>query len=65
MTIDQCIESWINGNLSTVIDHVISRPTAAEVAYYAANIARELTGKDNREPVTFLTMLSNRIYHQI
>ena len=63
MTIDQCIESWINGNLSTVVDHVISRPTAAEVAYYAGSIASRL--KDRGEPLTFLNMLSSRIYHHV
>lgn len=62
MTIDDCIDSWINGNLSTVVDHVISRPTSAEVAYYAAAISSRLKGLNESEPHTFLNMLSNRIY---
>lgn len=64
MTIDECIDSWINGNLSDVIDYVISRTSPAEVAYYAASIASKLTG-DEVLPITFLDMLSSRIYHHV
>ena len=42
MTIDECVDSWTNGNLSTVVDHVISRNSPAEVAYYAAAVACKL-----------------------
>ncbi len=38
MTVQECYDSWINGNRSTVVDHIINLPTKAEVAYYAAGI---------------------------
>lgn len=64
MTIDECVDSWTNGNRSTVVDHVISRNSPAEVAYYAAAIACKLEiDLSDLDPHAFLNMISTRIYH--
>jgi len=62
MTIAECVESWINGNLSTVINDVINRSTPAEVAYYSAEIALALSYNYNDvQSQTFLHLLAARI----
>ncbi len=61
MTIDECDETWINGNLSTVIGHVISRSTHAEVAYYAAAIACQLKEQGALDSDTFLHLIAARM----
>ncbi len=59
MTVQECVDSWINGNLSTVIDYIINLPTNAEVAYYATAVGKELYGSNDWH--TFLNMLSARM----
>ena len=63
MTIQECLESWNNGNRSTVIDFVVGLPSNAETAFYATVISKELYGRDDWH--TFLTMLSNRVLDPI
>ncbi len=59
MTIKECVDSWINGNRSTVVDYIIGLPTNAQSAYYATAISKELYGQDDWHD--FLNMIANRI----
>ena len=59
MTVKECVESWVNGNRTTVVDYIINLPTKAMSAYYATVISKELYGSDDWHD--FLNMLSNRM----
>ncbi len=54
---DELVESWINGNLTFVIDEVLSQPTQARTALLSALIFSQL---DGQRP-TFLRMLKERL----
>ena len=58
MTIQECVDSWFNGNLSTVIDYIVGLPSNAQSAYYATIISKELYGREDWH--TFQVMLANR-----
>lgn len=54
---DELVESWINGNLTFVIDEVVGQPTKAKAALLSALIFSQL---DGQRPV-FLRMLKERL----
>lgn len=58
MLINELVESWINGNHSTVIDTIIGKKTKADVAWWAATVAMNLP-TDERS--SFITFISHRM----
>ncbi len=65
MTISQLVQCWINGNLTTVIDHVLGLDNPAQIAYYAGSIILEFesqaTDAAAGDSHAFLVMLTNRM----
>ena len=59
MSVQECIESWFNGNLSTVIDYIVDLPSSAEAAYYATIVSKELCGREDWH--TFHVLLAGRM----
>jgi len=60
MTVDECVESWINGNLTHVVDYVVGLENPAVVAYYSGSIVWALRDRID-DSLTFLGLLTDRM----
>ena len=59
MTVDECVESWTNGNISYVVDYVVSQ-TPASAAYYSGAIVWALRDQHD-DSHSFLSLLADRM----
>lgn len=58
MNVQECVDSWENGNRKDVVDYVLALPTKAEVAFHVAGICYLLTFD---EMFSFQCMIANRM----
>ncbi|KKM81372.1 hypothetical protein LCGC14_1330530 [marine sediment metagenome] len=58
MTVQECVDSWENGNRKYVVDYVLTLPTKTEVAFYAGGIAYLLEDDD---VYSFQCMIASRM----
>lgn len=61
MTIDECVESWINGNLTHVVEYVLGLDSPVQIAYYSAGIVVKLQALNEDEPQIFLNLFAARM----
>lgn len=58
MDVQECVDSWENGNRKYVVDYVLALPTKVEVAFHAVGIAYLL---DDCNAYAFQCMIARRI----
>lgn len=46
MNVQECVDSWENGNRKYVVDYVLALPTKAKVAFHVVGIAYLLKDDD-------------------
>lgn len=59
MTVDECVESYINGNITEVVDYVVGQ-SPASAAYYSGAIVWALRDRID-ESLSFLGMIADRM----
>jgi len=58
MTVQECVDSWENGNRKYVVDYVLSLSTKAKVAFHVVGIAYLLEADD---VYSFQCMIARRM----
>lgn len=59
MTVQECVESYINGNLTDVVDYVVGLDTAS-AAYYSGAIVWALRDRID-DSLSFLGLIADRM----
>ena len=59
MTVDECVDSWINGNQTHVVDYVVSQ-SPASAAYYSGAIVWALRDRID-DSLSFLGLVADRM----
>lgn len=58
MIVQECVDSWENGNRKYVVDYVLAQSTKVKVAFYVAGICYLL---DSDEVYSFQCMIASRL----
>ncbi len=58
MTVQECVDSWENGNRKHVVEYVLALPTKADVAFHVAGICYLLNDLD---AYAFQCMIASRM----
>ncbi len=58
MTVQECVDSWENGNRKYVVDYVLSLSTKATVAFHVAGICYLFSDEDSWQ---FQCMIAKRV----